>query len=107
MLSRFWYIMMDIAMRTSFQSGSSSLWSGSMKMTLTTTRIIRPKNVMRLGATHTGTNRNKYSAKGDHRYSYVILSVPPVYLNYFKVWCSRIWNAFTVGRDVDHSDLIF
>jgi hypothetical protein len=53
-------------------------------MTLATASIANPVKVMRLGAIHSGTNLSKYSANGDQRYSYVMLSVPPVYLKLRK-----------------------
>lgn len=76
---------METAIITSFQSGSSSLGSGSMKITLTTANILIAESVIKLGATQVGMNCKRNCAKGDHRYSYVILSVPPVYLKFLRM----------------------
>lgn len=53
----------------SFQFGITSLLSGSIKIIFTTESMIKADRVIRLGATHNGTNLSRYSAKGDHKYS--------------------------------------
>jgi len=71
-----------------------------MKIIFTTTKSIKATKVMRLGATHNGINLSKYSARGDHIYWYVMLSVPPVYLKLTRVSRSNLIVGVTICRDI-------